>query len=312
MTPLSRNAWLASGWDEKSLLASAFKSRIEALRGADANASNAALLEFQTSPESLPALKEALASEKDDFCKSRLESLCRWLDPAFGRKELSALGDARWFTKRKNRERAGWERIGAKVGADGRWTFSAGSSDGAVPGGPGSLEGTFTSPDFGLTSSFDAEVDMNARGSRVVISAEFRGAGATLKKVSVGGEEIPVDAESRPLKGTPRGPIIPSVLVPLFLERASLARLDCVQLSPWDLMKLGSRLTGTTFVFAGEDRVSVAGKEVAARKYEVAGNGDAGTYWITDEAGVVKFRLEGLESVLTSEADAKKAADDPK
>ncbi|MEK7469866.1 MAG: hypothetical protein AAB074_21065 [Planctomycetota bacterium] len=307
VTPITRDEWLSSGWDEASLVARIFKSRLDALRGNDASAANEALLALQTSPESLPALREAAVSEKDSACKSRLESLCRWLDPAFGRAEIAKIGGARWFANRKGGVRRGWKRLGAKADVEGRWSLSVGSCEDVAAPDEGNLDATFTGPDFGVTNSLDAEVDMHARGSHIVISAEFRGTSIALKKVRIDGEQLAVQGDTKTLSGTARGAILPSDLLPLLLERASLARLECLQVSTWDLLG-GSRLTTTTLVFAGKERLKADGKEVATRKYEVAGNGDAGTWWIADETGVVKFHRDGLESVLSTEADAKDLA----
>ncbi|KAF0241056.1 MAG: hypothetical protein FD180_4643 [Planctomycetota bacterium] len=311
VTPITRDAWLSSGWDEKSLVANTLKSRLDALRGADTIAAIQALLALQLSPESLPALKEAAASEGAGPARSRMESLCRWHDAEFGRTELANFGPARWFTRRRGGARDGWEWVGAKLDADGRWSLSAGMTARTVFGGDGTLTAAFRSPDLGLTSSFDAEIDMKAAGGGARISTEYRKSGMARIKTVRDGIEIPSSGESKPYSGGGQGPIVPSMLLPLFLERASLARLEAVQVTALNLIGY-PELSGATFIFAGETRVTVAGKEVAARKYDLAGNAAAGTWWVTDEAGVVKYLRDGVESVASSEEEAKRVGDDPK
>lgn len=309
LVSIPRDAWLASGLDSASIERRTLEKRLAALRGSDPVASNAALVSLlAVPPDQLPAIREAIAAEKDEACRARLESVCRWHDPAFGKEDLAKLGRTRWYAKSMNGARAGWERVGATVDADGKWTFSVASSGSAGPMRAGDFEGTFTSPDFGLSGSYETEISMTSGTSRVRLAASFRGVQVTLKRIVIDGVDVQPPDGTKPLRGEARGPIVSNALVPLLLERASLARLDAVELTTWDLMG-SSRLTVKLFEMKGEESVTVGGAAVAARKYVLARSAEAETYWITDAGGVVKLDRAGTEGEAATEEEAKKEDD---
>lgn len=305
----SREAWLASGWDAAAIERRALASRLEALRSPDASTSGDALLALLATPDSLPALRLALETEKDERCRARIESVCRWLDPAFGRKELGSLGKTRWYAKRQNGQRSGWERLAASVDDSGKWTFAVGASGVAGPLTPGELDATFVCPDALLAGAYDAEIGMVSSGAKIHMSATFNGAQVVVKRITIDGEDYPPPSESKPLSGPVRGAIVPKSLLPLLLERASLARLDSVEFSTWDL--LGSaRLTTARFDMKGVEVVTLGGKAVTARKYVSTADGEGElAFWITDEGGVVKGLLNGIDLEAATEEEAKKEDD---
>ncbi len=309
LVAMSRDAWLASGWDAASVERRALETRLVALRSPDPTTSGDALLALLSSPDSLPALRIALESEKDERCRARIESICRWLDPAFGRKELGGLGKTRWYAKRQNGLRCGWERMAASVDETGRWTFAVGAAGSAGQVATGDLDATFVCPDALLAGPYDAEIGMVSSGARIHLTASFSGTLVSFKRLLIDGEEYPAPTDSKPLSGPTRGAVVPKSLLPLLVERASRARLDSVEFSTWDLLG-SSRLTTVRFDMKGEEAVTVGGKAVSARKYvSTADDENQQTLWITDDGGVVKGLVNGIEMEAATEEEAKKEDD---
>jgi hypothetical protein len=306
---IGREAWLASGFTEAAVRASLLRSRLKALQGTEPAARDDAMAELQSHPEDLAELRTALAAEADPATRKRLQSICDWLDPAFGKEAMASLGGERWLAWKSGNVHAGWERRVTTAGASGfTWTTE---SDLPIAGGMANVRRAICRA--GTNAVADTyEVEMASSGIGTDYSIKVRIRSGSMEIVEMVSEGVRLDIESerlQPLRGGDGRPAVPTFLKAHLLERASLARLEILDFAEWTLTTDGEIHT-QRLAFKGEEQVSVAGKDVLARHYvgNPEPNGDPIEYWLTDDAGVVKVKANGLEGEASTEKDAKSKA----
>ncbi|MCE9583237.1 MAG: hypothetical protein K8T20_12170 [Planctomycetes bacterium] len=302
VTAISREAWLTAGFDSASMQAKETGKLLASLRGDDELAQAGAMVALESDPDALPAIRVALAAEQNPAAKARLQSIADWHDPGFAREALAALGRERWFAWKKDGSPDGWIRFSGTPAGDG-WEWKV-SQD--IPGNAflGSIQGTFRVATPCLPRHVDLQIHVGGQGTDVDLTAALDGATLDISEVKEKGVAVEFGEEARQtLSGGDGRPVVPDVLVPRFLERASLARLDTVELCSWELSE-NDQVHIRRFSFRGEEKVRSLGRDVTARHYALQG----GTleYWITDEGGVIKGKRDEDEGeAVATEAEAK-------
>lgn len=303
LTAVSRDDWLKSGFDGNAARAKILERRLDALRGNDLEARALAAAQLASEPEGLQALRDALAREKSPPAAARIEAICRWLDPSFGREAMQAIGQPRWFEARRGGARIGWECVSTSAEPAG-WRFQVKVHEptGDTPMVP--RETTFRTDLFAAGRRYEVEdrLDPVVRDARTR-SILDRGT-MTWVSVELNGGEPMEGAEPTRLGGSEGWPIVPRAILPRLLERASLARLDSLTVAAWWTSNF-EYVSVCRYDLQSEEVLTVRGEQIPARRYARVPSRpeNPDELWISDAAGVVRRVENGVEYLLSTEQE---------